>query len=134
MKFEQMKTSGIVARVRAMENGDRRLYLESRNGQTVTVDQQNPFKFSLGSVVLIWPDENRIEVAPDELWPEESWVGVVRLRLSDATIVDSGGRWRLLTTRNDITYHEGNTVEARDSSQVFVRVNNQIGHKAIVAS
>jgi transitional endoplasmic reticulum ATPase len=119
--FEQMSASGTVARVRAVGYDGCRLYLDFRNGQTATVDSHEPFEFDIGSVVLIRPEENHIELAPDELWPEETWVGVVRLKLPDTTVVDSGGRWRMLPTRNDISYREGNTVEVRDSYGV-VRV------------
>ena len=118
--FEQLGAFSTVARVRAIDNNGRRLYLDLRNGQTATVDGQNPFEFELGSVVLITPEGNQIEKAPDELWPEEAWVGVVRLKLDDITIVDAGsGRWKILKTRNDISYHEGNTVEAKNSYGVI---------------
>ncbi len=30
--------------------------------------------------------------APDMVWPEEPWIGVVRLRLEDITAVDVNGR------------------------------------------
>lgn len=119
--FEQISALGTVARVRAVDCNGCRLYLEFRNGQTATVDSHEPFEFGTGSVVLIRPEENHIEAAPNELWPEESWVGVVRLKLPDITIVDSGGRWTMLPTRDDIPYHLGNTVEARVSCGV-VRV------------
>lgn len=120
--FEQMSALSTVARVRAVDCDGCRLYLEFRNGQTATVDNYDPFDFDIGSVVLVRHEENHIELAPDELWPEESWVGVVRLKLPDMTIVDSGGgRWKTLVTRDDVAYREGNTVEARDSYGV-VRV------------
>ena len=119
--FEQLSASGTVARVRAVVDNGRRLYLDFRNGLTATVDGQEPFEFDVGSVVLIRNNENHIEKAPDELWPEESWVGVVRLKLPDTTVVDSRGQWKMLPTRTDISYREGNTVEVRDSYGV-VRV------------
>jgi transitional endoplasmic reticulum ATPase len=118
--FKQLSTSGTVARVRAVMDNGRRLYLDFRNGQTATVDSQEPFKFNIGSVVLIRADENQIEKAPDELWQEESWVGVIRLKLVDVTIVDTGGgHWKILKTRKDISYNEGNTVEAKDSCGII---------------
>lgn len=120
-RFEQISPVSTVARVRAVGHDGRRLYLELRNGKTATVDREEPFELAIGSVVLIRSEENYIEAAPDELWPEESWVGVVRLKLPDTTVVDSSGRWRMLSTRDDIPYREGNTVEARDSCGV-VRV------------
>lgn len=120
--FDQMSDPSIVARVRAIVHDGRRLYLELRNGQTVTVDNSDPFDYEIGSIVLIRPDQNHIEPAPDDVWPEDSWVGVVRLKLEDITIVDSGGgRWKILDTRNDIEYRAGNTIEAKDDSGI-VRV------------
>jgi transitional endoplasmic reticulum ATPase len=67
--------------------------------------------------VLVWPDW--IEEAPDELWTEESWVGVVKIKREDTTVVDSGARWVMIPTRQDIEYNIGNTVEANNSSGVI---------------
>jgi transitional endoplasmic reticulum ATPase len=119
--YEQISALSNVARVRAMDDNGCRLYLEYRNGLTATVDSSRPFEFDIGSIVLVRHEENYLELAPNELWPEESWVGVVRLKRTDITVIDSSGRWKMLPTRNDISYRVGNTVEARDSSGV-VRV------------
>ena len=119
--FEQISNISSVARVRAVENDGHRLYVEFPNGYITTVDNnRESFEFDVGSVVLIRPNENYIEAAPKELWLEQSLVGVVRLRLSDTTVIDSGGgRWIVLPTRNDIEYSEGNTVEAKNSYGVI---------------
>lgn len=109
-----------VARIKLIQNNGKHVHLEFRNGQTATIDSTQPFEFSVGSVVLIDVDGKQIEQASDDLWPEESWVGVVRLKLEDITIVDTGsGRWKILETRNDIEYSESNTVEAKDSCGVI---------------
>lgn len=117
--FEQMSPSSSIARVRSVDPSGNLLYLELRNGQIATVSSNQPLEFSVGSIVLIRAEDNHMELAPDELWSGESWVGVVRLKHTDTTIVDSNGRWRKLPTRNDVTYREGNTVEARDSYGVI---------------
>src|SRR5215217_4269319 len=91
---------GDVARVRSVAEDGHRLYLEFRNGQTGTVDSDSPFDLSVGSVVLVRAAENYLEPVPDDVWPEESWVGVVRLKLPDTTIVESGGQLKLLKTRS----------------------------------
>jgi transitional endoplasmic reticulum ATPase len=119
--FEQISTISNVARVRAVEDDGHLLYLEFPNGLiTTVVNHQEPFEFAAGSVVLVRVNENYIESAPDELWPEQSLVGVVRLRLPDITVVDSGGgRWVMLPTRKDIDYSEGYTVEAKNSFGVI---------------
>ncbi len=114
--FDQISESSNIARVRTVQLDGRRLYIEFRNGQIATVDRDEPFEFEVGSVLLINSDGNQIDAAPDNLWPEESWVGIVRLKRSDTTVVDSGsGRWIMLPTRGDIDYSEGNTVEARNN-------------------
>jgi transitional endoplasmic reticulum ATPase len=110
-----------LARVHSVANDGHRLYLEFRNGQTATVDSDSPFELSVGSVVFVRAAEHYIEAVPDEVWPEESWVGVVRLKLPDTSIVESSGQLKLLKTRSEVHYREGNTVEARDSYGV-VRV------------
>jgi transitional endoplasmic reticulum ATPase len=118
--IEEMGVISNVARVRSVQLGGCRLYLEFRNGQTATADSQEPYEFKVGSVLLISSDGKHVEAAPDELWPEESWVGVVRLKLPDTTVIDSGGgRWTMLPTRTDIAYGEGNTVEVKNSYGVI---------------
>lgn len=120
-KFEEMSAPSAVARVRAVEDDGCRLYLELRNGLTATVNSSNPLEFEVGSIVLVRPEQNYIELAPDELWPEDSWVGVVRLKLTDTTVVaDSAGRWRMLPPVEDVTYRQGNTVEATDDGVIRV--------------
>ena len=116
--FEQISSFSNIARIRATAYNNCRLYLEFRGGQTATVDSQEPFEFDVGSVVLVRSEDNNIELAPDELWPEESWVGVIRLKLFDITVVDSRGLWKMIPT-NEVEYREGNTVEAKDSYGVI---------------
>jgi len=100
-----------------------RLYLEFRNGMFATVDGLDPFDtsttgFGIGRRVLVREKGDHVELAPDELWPEEPWVGVVRIKLEDATVIDSGGSWRLLPTCPDVEYDVGNTVEVRHGKGV----------------
>ncbi len=109
-----------VARIRAVSDDGHRLYLQYPSGQTATVDRTDePFDWLSGSVVLVRAQENpHIELAPDTLWPDDPWVGVVRLRLPDVTVLDSAGHLRLVDT-NDVDYKVGNTVEGRDSVGVL---------------
>lgn len=117
--FDDIGPLSSVARVRSVSVDRRRLFLEFRNGLIGTVDAEDPFDVDRGAVVLVRHEDNQIEVAPDDLWPDESWVGIVRLKLPDVTVVDSGGRWKMLATRGDVSYREGNTVEAKDSYGVM---------------
>ena len=55
---------------------------------------------------------------PESSWPEDLWVGVVKIKLSDVTIVESGGRFRSIPTSEITEYGVGNTVQAGDHSGV----------------
>jgi len=68
----------------------------------------------VGDVVFVRDEDNHLERAPKELWPSYTWVGVVRLKLNDLTVIDTNGRWKMVPTRTDVDYHEGNSVEADD--------------------
>lgn len=74
----------------------------------------------MGDVVLFIDDDDgqRLEHAPPDLWGDEPWVGVVRLKLEDVTVVESGGRLRRLPTTS-VPYSEGNTVEVGEFSGVL---------------
>jgi transitional endoplasmic reticulum ATPase len=111
--FEQQ---GNVARVRAVDRDGCRLYLEYSNGFIAAVDSQETFEFKVGSIVFVQSNENSIEAAPEEVWLDQLFVGIVRLRRPEITIVDTGGgRWIKLPTREGIEYSEGYTVEAKHS-------------------
>jgi transitional endoplasmic reticulum ATPase len=111
---------GDIARVSRVTETPHRIYLEYPNGNQATVDATEPIPWPVGTVLLVNADQNFLEPAPDDLWPEELWVGVVKLRHEDVTVVETSGRLRRLET-NDVEYHVGNTVEGNDSAGV-VRV------------
>jgi transitional endoplasmic reticulum ATPase len=117
--YEELSPYCLVARVRAVDSDLSRIYLDFRNGNTAWVGGSDLSQFQVGSIVLLRPEENHIEIAPQELWPEESWVGVVRLKLPDITVIDTNGRLRILPARDDVEFREGNTVEALDSTGIL---------------
>src|SRR5262245_21903988 len=116
--FEHINPVSNIAKIRAIDENGCRLYLEFPNGAFTTVVNEEPFEYTVGSVVLVGLNTNFIESAPDSLWPEQSFVGVVRLRLPDITVIDFGGRPIKIPT-NQTDYSEGNTVEATNSSGVI---------------
>lgn len=112
---------GTIARVRFVNHGQEEIIVQFTNGNIIIIDVgEEVSEYEVGSVVSVH-DDYEVELVPDELWPEESWVGIVRLKNPDITIIDSRTYWRMLPTRNDVAYKEGNTVEVRDSCGV-VRV------------
>lgn len=125
--YDEISPSSSVARVRSVQEDGELLYLEFRNGLFGTVSGTGLPQVTIGDVVLVRSEPNHIELAPQDLWPAESWVGVVRLKLDDVTVLaDPNGRWRMLPTRKDLSYREGNTVEALDSGIVRVLADDPI--------
>ena len=105
----------MLARVRVVADGGRRVFLEFRNGNTGSADELTE-DVAVGDVLLIAGEVGAytVEKVPSELWPDEPWVGVVRLKLADTTVVDAGGRLRRVPTNGGIPYRVGNTVEVGD--------------------
>lgn len=65
-----------VARVCAIDHDTARLYLEYRNGMFATADGLDPSTigpagFAVGRRVLVREEDDHLELAPDELWPED---------------------------------------------------------------
>jgi transitional endoplasmic reticulum ATPase len=120
-EYEQMSSPRTVARVRAVSRDGLRTFLELANGRFATVYACEPLRLQRGAIVLVQEDENHLEVAPDELWPRSPWVGVVRLKLKDVTVVDSSGLLKIVDTNPAVECREGNTVEG-DETNGIVRV------------
>lgn len=105
--------SGVLGRVRHITDDGRQITVELRNGQIATATSNDPTELVVGNVVTVRDDA--LDRAPDELWVEQTWVGVVKIKRPDRTIVDGGGRWQLLPTNEAVEYSVGNTVEVSDS-------------------
>lgn len=104
---------GTLGRVRNVADDGRQVNIELRNGQIATATSNDPTELTVGDVVVVRDDV--VERVPDELWVEQTWVGVVKIKRSDRTVIDGGGRWQLLPTNEAIEYSVGNTVEVSDS-------------------
>jgi transitional endoplasmic reticulum ATPase len=126
--FAKISEPATLARVKTIENDGYRLCLELRNGQIATADGLNKFDLEIGSVILINLNQSNspIEKVSNDLWIEESWIGIVRLKLEDITIVASStGQWKKIKTRNDIEYSVGNTVEINDSLGIVRKLSKE---------
>jgi transitional endoplasmic reticulum ATPase len=89
-----------------------RAYLEYSNGNAGWASREGGLQVAEGNVVLV--SAAGLEVVPDEMWPEEEWIAVVRIKLDDVTVVDANGRWKLVPNNRKIEYAVGNTVLGRD--------------------
>lgn len=103
-----------VARIAAVSDDHVRTYLEYPSGQTGYFDNDPAFDFEVGDVVFVDAAAGLVEHAPDEVWPDPEWVGVVKHRTERETVLEIGGRLLLLKT-NAIDYEINNTVVGRDS-------------------
>jgi len=117
-----VEPTGILARVTATSDGGKTACFDLRNGKSgsLTSDSET---FSVGQVLVVSGDIERnenlsVRKVPDDAWPEETWVGVVKIKLSDLTVIESGGRFRSVPTSSAIEYSVGNTVEAKNQAGV----------------
>lgn len=114
--------TGQLARVTTVEEGGRLVCFDMRNGAsgsfTVTGDVDQVF--SVGEVLLVVSNDEcqRVERMPSDAWTDELWVGVVKIKESDVTIIDTGGRWRTVDSTDDLDYEVGNTVHATATTGV----------------
>ena len=108
--------TGQLAKITAIDatGGDHRIFIKFQNGNTGWFDHPQP-TFVVGDVVLISTDlgSQRVDKVLNNTWPEELWVGVVKIRLPDITVIDSGGRFRAVPT-TIVPYEVGNTVLTGD--------------------
>lgn len=120
--------TGSIARVTAVPGDRHRAFLEFSNGKTGWAHDLE-HELHVGDVVLISGEESpyQMEFLPGEFWPGDPWIGVVRIKLPDVTVVDSAGRFRRVPTTDGVTYSEGNTVEVGD----FVGVIRVIAEQPI---
>lgn len=119
---------GILLRVRLVDHDAEVAYVDFVNGSIGTVTGEAVLAWEPGDVVLTAPgdDGNAFSSVPAELWPLDAiWVGIVRLRLEDISVIEVGGSHRRVPT-NEVPYDEGNTVEGRDSGVIRVLTQQPI--------
>ena len=107
-----------VGRIRSVTSDKRTLWFEYPNGSMGSATSEDPMTLAVGDVVLV--GESQLSPAPNDLWPDDLWVGVVRLRDPEVTVVDSGGRWHRLPTVSTVPYRVGNTVEVKSTGVIRV--------------
>ena len=109
--------SGILAKVTAISDEGNSVYFDLRNGKTGSLNNVD-HEYLIGDVLLITGDidNNRVEIekVPSSIWPDNLWVGIVKIKLPDITVIDSGARFRTVPTVTTLSYESGNTVLAGD--------------------
>ena len=100
---------GELGRIKWIDEDGCFLYIELAVGRFAWLRFDAPTEFAVDDHVLV--SENSVVRAPDDLWPDETWVAVVKRKLDDLTVVDASGHLRVIPT-NEVTYEVGNTVLA----------------------
>lgn len=115
----ELGPAGQLFRIRRVERDRRRVFVELTNGNVATIDADVPDDWEEGAVLLFTnaSGTQSADIVPPELWPEEVWVGVVRLKLADVTIVEVNGQLRRLPP-GVVEYKVGNTIEGRNTAGV----------------
>ena len=117
----ELSPSGVLVKVTALSDGGRRVHFDLRNGQSGFLDSAEE-AYSVGDVLLVTGgiDSNptKVQRVPSSTWPDELWVGVVKIKLRDITVIDAGGRFRTVPTVTAPDYETGNTVHAGDAQGV----------------
>ena len=94
--------TGYLAKITAISEDGSRVYFDLRNGKTSSFRNVEDQEYSIGEVLLIADSIDNcgleIEKAPNSAWPDALWVGIVKIKLSDITVIDSGGRFRVVPT------------------------------------
>ena len=118
----KMGTEGRVAKVTSISEDDYRVYIEYRNGTTTWFEQSETI-LGQGDIIFMSTTEDATTVTkmPSSAWPDYLWVGIVKLKHQDVTVVEADGRLRRLPTNLSVEYAVDNTVEACDLEGV-VRV------------
>ena len=103
--------TGMLARVTGVRAD--RVFFDLRNGNSGWFDQDED-DFSTGDVILISGESpgQRADQVDASAWPDDLWVGVVKVKLDDVTVIEASGRYRKVPTRTDVVYEVRNTVEA----------------------
>ena len=111
----EMGPQGQVAKVTAVSDDGYRVFIEYRNGVTGWFDQQDP-NIENGDIILISANEqgSTVNKIPSDIWPDNVWVGIVKIKLEDITVIEANGRFRTVATNFNVDYKVDNTVEACD--------------------
>jgi transitional endoplasmic reticulum ATPase len=116
--YGDLQVEGQVARVKAIAEDGQQIHIEYRNGLTGRIsNSEEQFDLEVGEVVLVNAEADYFERAPDSLWPEDTWIGILSQEVDGGFVAEINGRYRYLPT-TDPAYSVGNTVEGRGEAQL----------------
>ena len=118
----QPGSTGQIVKVTAVSEDGCRVFFELRNGLSGWFDQQE-WEHDVGDILLLVNENGlqRAEELTSSAWPDQLWIGTVRIKSEDTTVITTGSQNRSVPTTTAVEYEVGNTVEAGDVQGV-VRV------------
>ena len=121
----QLGPTGQLAKVTAVSEDGSRVHFDLRSGFSGWIDQPDE-EYEIGDVLLIVSEDGRqrAERIPKSAWPDQLWIGVVRIKSEDFTVITTGAHNRKIPTITDVEYEVGNTVEAGDVQGVVRVLSN----------
>ena len=121
----QLGPNGQLAKVTAVSEDGGRVHFDLRSGLSGWMDQSDG-EFEVGDVLLLVSEDGRqrAERIPSSAWPDQLWVGVVRIKCEDITVITAGAQNRRVPTITDVEYEVGNTVEAGEVQGVVRVLSN----------
>jgi transitional endoplasmic reticulum ATPase len=114
---------GQLARITHVADDATFLAFEYASGESGYATGEDTSRFTTGDIVLIDPDTDLIKSVPAELWRQSRWVGVVRHRDAEHTLVEVSGLLKPVPT-SDVTYGPGATVLATEDEGVLQVVSD----------
>ncbi len=117
-----IKNIGVLAKVSSVSRDGDRVFFDLRNGNTGWLEQTSD-EFAVGDVLWISGsgDSQRADKVDQDAWPDELWVGVVKIKRDDLTVVEVSGRHHIVPTNTAVDFRVGNTVQV-GTAQGVVRV------------
>ena len=111
----QSGSTGQIVKVTSVSEDGRRVFFELRNGLAGWFDQEES-EYEVGDVLLLVNENGlqRAEELPLSAWPDQLWIGIVRIKSDDTTVITTGSQSRAVPTTTAVEYEVGNTVEAGD--------------------
>lgn len=101
-------SDGRFARITHTSEAPPTVYFEYLDGTPGHATSDMAIPFEKDAVVFI--SGSSMRSAPHEMWSPDPQIAVVRLKLDDLTVVDTGGRWINVPTVDTVDYERGNTV------------------------
>ena len=105
--------------MKVVEVDDDYIYFRTEHGKSTRCVRMDS-SIAVGDVLHVseFDGDQHVEQWPEARWPNDTWIGTVKLKLDNITVVDSGVRFIPIPTTTATPYDIGNTVLVDESSRI----------------